>query len=279
MFKKQFSVISLACLMLLTSSLVFCRDFQVESSNGMFKTSFGLELSNYLYKEPGLMQEEGKRCGLFGEFCLNNFIEENPFLALQLRYMFGNIDYDGSIADIPIKISGVRDYYLEGRLLWGTIVSKDQEIEFYPYFGVGYRYLYDDLCSTLWPAGYERLQRYAYLPLGIDLVHNFVNGLSLSLNAEYDVFLWGLNTSGKNEFGRVGENYKQCGGYGFRFAGKIVCETIRQVSMCLEPFFRYWDITKSESVCHFEDGEKVYYFEPSNFTQEYGIGFKIKFSF
>jgi hypothetical protein len=279
MYKKYLRVISLICLTLFVSLVVFCQDIQIESSNGKFKAFFGLELSNYIYKEPGFMQEKGTKYGFFGEFRLNNFVKKNPFVALQLRYIDGTVDYDGSLTSEVFKMDCIKNYYLEGRFLGGTIFCKDQKIEFYPYFGVGYRYLYDDLGSSLLAEGYERLQRYVYLPVGVNLVHNFVNGLSLSLNVEYDCFLKGLNTSGKNIFGGIGENYNQYGGYGFRFVSKIAYKKSQQPSIYLEPFFRYWDITTSEVIYYFKDDERIYSFEPNNFTQEYGIGLKMELPF
>jgi hypothetical protein len=254
----------------------FCQEIQFESLNGRLTMFLGMEFSNYFYKETGLMQETGIRHGFFTEFRLNDSISSNPFLALQLRYIGGAVDYNGKTSnDNLIKISGLRDYYLEGRLLRGTVLFKGKSFELHPYFGFGYRYLYDDLVSTLCSCGYERLQRYIYLPIGINVVHNYRDDFAFSLNTEYDLFLWGLNTSGKNLFGNVGTSFHQYGGCGFRFSGEIIYKNNGQSSIYLEPFFRYWDITTSEKIYSFVDDKQLCVYEPNNFTQEYGIQLKL----
>jgi hypothetical protein len=263
-------------LMIFVSLYSFCQGIQIESLNGRLTTSLGMEFSNYLYKEPGFMQETGTRHGFFTEFRLNDFIYSDSFLALQLLYVGRSIDYDGAtMSGDLLRITDVEDYYLEGRLLRGTVFLKGGSVELHPYFGIGYRYLYDDLGSTRGPGGYERLQRYIYSPIGIDVIHDCANDFALSLNAEYDLFLWGLNTSGKNLFGDVGENFHQYGGYGFRFSGKIIYKNNRQSTIYLEPFFRYWDITTSEKIYSFVEDKESYTYEPNNFTREYGIQLKL----
>jgi hypothetical protein len=47
--------------------------------------------------------------------------------------MGGTVDYDGkTMSDVPLKISGLTDYCLEGRLLKGAVFCKGESVEVYP---------------------------------------------------------------------------------------------------------------------------------------------------
>ena len=67
-----------------------------------------------------------------------------------------------------------------------------------PYFGFGYRYLFDrgnGQISSIGAYGYDRKSHYYYLPLGGDAVMNMPNNWEVDLNVEYDILLHGLQKS------------------------------------------------------------------------------------
>ena len=127
---------------------------------------------------------------------------------------------------------------------------------------IGYRYLNDD--PSFDPAFYERESNYFYIPIGYEFDADQQAGWSWEGRIEFDLLFWGVQKSHFSDLDPMLSDIEkdQDGGYGYRASIKIQHKS-KDVIFAIEPFFRYWDIDKSEIV----QG----WIEPANETTEYGI--------
>ena len=246
------------------------------------RTSFdiGPQVFSFKYKEPGLMEEEGMFYGVRLGYTSRNWVPSSPEESLpgggmmfraEARLAYGQVDYDGSVQDLqtgdtsPLTVDNIDDFVFEGRLLLGSD-RLGGEILNTLFTGIGYRYLYDDLSSH--PAGYRRESNYLYVPLGYRFDGGHQAGWSLGFAAEYDVFIMGNQRSHFSDVGLTDMDNRQNSGYGYRASINLQYKSKDRI-VVIEPFFRYWDIDKSET-------ERAFWgsaYEPANETTEYGIQF------
>jgi len=246
------------------------------------RTSFdiGPEVYSFKYEEPGLMEEEGMfyavRLGYTSRSWVPSSPQERPpgggmMFRAEARFACGQVDYDGSVQDMqtgdtsPLKVDNIDDFAFEGRLLLGSD-RLGGEILNTLFTGIGYRYLYDDLSCH--PAGYRRESNYLYVPLGYRFDGGHQAGWSLGFAAEYDVFIMGNQRSHFSDVGLTDMDNRQNSGYGYRASVNLQYKS-KDAILVIEPFFRYWDIDKSET-------ERAFWgsaYEPANETTEYGIQF------
>jgi len=236
------------------------------------RTSFdiGLEVYSFKYKEPGVMEEEGVFCAVRLGYTSRDWVSSSPqesppdggmMFRAEARLALGQVDYDGGSQDLqtgeisPLTVDNIDDFAIEGRLLLGADRLGGEMLNTL-YTGIGYRYLNDDLSSA--PGGYERESNYYYVPIGYEIDANLRADWSWVGRIEFDYLLWGLQRS---HVYPVLEN-RQNSGHGYRASIKLQKKS-QDVMFVIEPFFRYWDIDKSEV----EPGG----FEPKNETTEYGI--------
>ncbi|MBN1804228.1 MAG: LamG domain-containing protein [Sedimentisphaerales bacterium] len=237
----------------------------------------GPELYSFKYEEPGLMEEEGMFYGVAFGYTYRDWISETPGQVLSYdkkrmaraegRVAFGEVDYDGALQDLttgektPLSINGIDDLALEGRLLFGADWLGENTLKTL-YAGIGYRYLNDD--SSFDINGYERESNYYYVPIGFEIDTNLQAGWSWGGRVEFDMLFWGVQKSHFSDLDPMRPDIEkdQDGGYGYRASIKIQHKSEVGIFV-IEPFFRYWDIDKSEIV----QG----WIEPANETTEYGI--------
>ena len=114
------------------------------------------------------------------------------------------------------------------------------------------------------PSGYERESNYLYIPLGYQFDSSHKVGWSFGATAEFDLFLWGRQRTHWSDFNPVlpDIDYRQNSGYGYRVSLRFQHKS-KDAIFTIEPFFRYWDIDKSEV--------ELGTLEPANETLEYGI--------
>ena len=229
----------------------------------------GPEISYRVYKEPGVMKEEGWMYGLVGSYAYHNKL----MLKVEGRGNFGKVDYSNSG-----NINNINDYVLEGRGFVGFDFLIAQVHSITPYIGVGYRYLNDDSSgriSTTGALGYERESNYLYSPIGLEINVQLGDKFYVKESMEFD-YLWrGWQKShlsdaipGLNHITNI-----QHDGYGVRGSITFLIVTDK-IDFELGPFVTYWNIKKS-------DDETITYYgtpygfgwEPKNNTTE--IGFKI----
>ena len=237
----------------------------------------GPELYSFKYEEPGYMEEEGMFYGIAFGAIYREWVSDYPRQTLsdnkmmvrgEGRFAFGEVDYDGAVQDIttgeitPLTINGIDDFVLEGRLLFGPEWLGENTLNTL-YAGIGYRYLNDD--PSFHPAGYERESNYYYVPIGFEIDTDLQAGWSWAGRIEYDFLLWGMQKSHLSDIHPILPDVEndQKSGYGYRVSIKIQYKS-KDVILAIEPFFRYWDIDKS-------DVKFGGIFEPANETTEYGI--------
>ena len=240
----------------------------------------GVEVYNFKYEEPGLMEEEGLfygiRFGFTDHTWVSNSSQSLPadgglMFRADGRLAFGQVDYDGAIVDLntntvtPYAIDDIDDWVFEGRLVLGN--DWLHQIAMHTlYVGIGYRYLNDD--ASFDPTGYERESNYLYVPIGYRLDSSTKTGWSFGFGAEFDVFIVGNQRSHLSDVSRAYPDVdnRQESGYGYRASVKLQHKGKNGI-IAFEPFIRYWDIDDSE--LSYESFATVY--EPANETTEFGI--------
>ncbi len=237
----------------------------------------GSEISRIIYEEPDLMKEEGIMYGVTGSYTYpyyNNFI-----LKAEGKGSVGEVDYTGSLSDgTPITMNNIEDYMLEIRGVGGydfSILGASTIITLY--MGIGYRYLNDNLSSSIY--GYERESNYFYSPIGIEAITNLGNDWSVGAILEYDYFWWGKQKSHLSDvypgFSDLENDQKK--GYGWRGSVKLQKKG-KKVGFVIEPFMRYWNIKKSdEKLITLYGIPHAYGWEPKNNSTEFGVKLAVKF--
>ena len=173
---------------------------------------------------------------------------------------------------------------MEFRGLLGKDYAMGQDVMVTPYFGYGYRYLDENNEGRETSAAYPmnvRKSHYYYLPLGGNVAFSMTNNWEMDLNAEYDIFLTGMQKnyySNWNQFfpgqGYPDVSYRQShGGFGLRGSVKIIKKG-PIFDFYVEPYFRFWNIDNSKTII-WSDGSAVG--EPANNTTEIGSKFGVQF--
>jgi hypothetical protein len=116
------------------------------------------------------------------------------------------------------------------------------------------------------PAGYDRESNYLYVPVGFKWDRSCENGWSLGFNAEFDLLVVGAQTSYLSDIGLTDVVNTQESGYGYRASVRLQHKSKNWI-LIVEPFFRYWDIDRSEIEYEFFGAV----FEPANETTEIGL--------
>jgi hypothetical protein len=237
--------------------------------------SLGTEISYIKYEEPGYMEDKGEMYGLFFSYAYHNKL----MTKIEGKFSYGEINYDGAYQDgTPLTIKRIPDFMLELRWLLGYDFNISKAVTITPNFGVGYRYLQDNLQDKS-PAGYQRESNYIYIPMGVEAVANLGKGWSLGSKAEFDIFLWGRQISYLSD---VDSGYweienEQMKGYGAR-GSVFIAKKFEKVGFMIEPFIRYWNIRESREAYIVYDGYAVGYgVEPNNNSTEIGCKLAITF--
>ena len=254
--------------------------------------SIAYETSSYGYKEPlsnHHMELKGRMSGVVldyisrSAFTAKEIDANDPsFFAIQLRYMQGDVNYDGWLVNksttpytyIKDYQPNISDYYLEGRLTAGSVYDLGSVVEFWPYVGIAGRYLVDKQQEKS-PYAYRRTSTYIYAPVGAKTKLKLPAEWSLSLNGEYDIFIFGKQLSRLTDTNPTAENLRndQGQGYGARASLQLAKE-FKHVGFFVEPFFRYWHIKESDK---FFTSPTEYWVEPDNETHESGLKIGITF--
>lgn len=239
----------------------------------------GVTVSDYEYKEPGLMSLEAVKLGL--EYSLKVPISTGWFVKGDFRYANGRADYESNGSG---KSDDHTDWYQEWRLLAGyDFTFGDHTVG--PYSGLGYRHLYNDGrgLTTTGHVGYQRESQYVYLPIGVVHRVKFGERSKLTTTLEYDYLIRGRQKSEFSDLEDYGwlyfENHtnKQRHGYGLR------ASVMYQFgSFSVGPYAHYWHIKDSERDTGLAvDGSGTVWLvtstEPENKTRE--LGLKAAFNF
>ncbi|MBF0570798.1 MAG: hypothetical protein HQL12_02890 [Candidatus Omnitrophica bacterium] len=232
------------------------KNFQMPQKESEWVYAITPEISYIRYHEPGLMKESGSMFGINGSYAYHPAVgsplktEMTDMYRLEGRFSYGKVDYQGSVqnsadgSSIPDNFNGINDYLMEARILTGKdYIFNNQSILFTPYFGLGYRFLFDALYENK-PYGYNQLIQYLYFPVGAEIATKLGDGWSIGADMEYDFFLGGLVDSYLAEVGGTDTSYVQRNGFGLRGSVKLIKKS-KRYNFILEPFFRYWSIRAS----------------------------------
>jgi hypothetical protein len=242
----------------------------VDAQSDLLATRPGLEVggqvANYEYHEPGL-QLKGNRAGVVGTYAFVN-PENRLFTRAEARGSFGSLNYTGSGT-----LDSVPDWILEARILIGKDFFPSGSYSLSPYFGLGYRYLYNDLrgYSSTGAVGYRRYSNYLYAPVGFTSRIKMGTRWVLAPSVEYDAFISGKQESNLSDTG-LGYNdvtNTQDDGYGYRVS--IMVEDYRWT---FGLWMHYWHIMESDRqpISPF-----ALAYEPENWTRE--TGFELRYRF
>jgi len=237
------------------------------------KWKMGLEIYQFKYEEPDVMEENGIMRGI----CISYVNHDTWMSKFEFRYSSGQVDYENSGT-----MKDINDYTYELRLIGGYDNSIFSKSTLTPYFGIAYRYLNDDMdgkSGSTGAAGYERESNYFYSPLGIEFTTPLGSSWSFEAVIEYDIFWFGKQISHLSDVdpGYNDLKNKQKAGYGAR--GSVILEKKgRNIDVVIEPFIRYWNIKKSKNDDIYYNGAYWGYgWEPKNNTTEIGIIISCKF--
>jgi hypothetical protein len=234
----------------------------------------GGQIAGYRYEEPNFMELTGGRIGGVGAYTFT--FSNRMYTRIDMRISYGLLEYDsvnsGTKEDVP-------DFITEARVVVGWDYLAGDSVALSPYFGFGYRYLYNDLTgytSTGRHVGYERYSNYLYIPVGITFRFRAAERLVIAPTLEYDWFLAGrqISTLSDTGTGLSDAHNKQDDGRGYR--AYLMFETRR---WSLGPYMHYWKIKDSDTVFVGFDfmGRATFAMEPENWTREYGVEFRWRF--
>ena len=245
--------------------LLFSLIFSFIFVNHSFSTEtshIGIYLSGKSYEETDLsgdpfMAQSGYMIGIAGRA---DEISDEFYFGSKGRIGWGQVDYTSQSTGTMEDIS---DYHSEGSIYGGpTFGEKDQ---FALYIGLGGRYLYNASgyrLSSTGHAGYDRISRYLYAPIGIRISNINSNRVTV-FNLEYDYFIQGIQES---KLSQVGPSYSdvtnsQDSGYGIKLTAGFF--GVQQDTGGFELYLDLWDIDDSKPASGF--------YEPRNVTTEFGI--------
>ncbi len=207
------------------------------------------EAGYYNFRETG-MEENGFLYGLSGSYTYRaeSSVEQLSKVMLKVdgRIIFGRVDYNGYLYDeLYYEIKKVKNFISEFRGLAGYDFSIFSDTTITPFSGIGYRYLKDQLQKV--NAGYRRVSKYLYTPLGFETNTPLANGWSAGVKAEYDFFWSGKQTTYLSDLDSLFSDVEndQTSGYGFKVSIKIRKE-MDDKNYIFEPYVDYWSINSSD---------------------------------
>jgi hypothetical protein len=224
----------------------------------------GVQGARYRYEEPNFAKITGNRAGLVAAYTV---VEDRWFTRFDARYSYGSLKYEGSGTQ-----NNVPDTIFEARAVTGADFVLGRGAALSPFFGLGYRYLYDDLrgYGTVGNNaffGYRRYSQYVYAPIGTTLRLHAGGGWMVAPTVEYDIFIRGRQLSKLTDTGFAGSQditNEQKHGWGYR--ASLMVENDR---LAFGPWAHYWRIKDSDV----SGGG----FEPANRTREVGLEIRYRF--
>jgi hypothetical protein len=235
--------------------------------------TIGIEGESYQYREPNLDEDIGGGLGLNGTYQLNL---DKWFVRANIIAEFYDLDYSSNGTGSK---NGDTDYMQDYRLMFGRAFGISHSSNLSPYFGIGFRVLFDSgkAATSSGAVGYDRRSEYLYIPVGA--TYNFKAwGWGMAPTAEYDYFVQGFQTSYLRDDGFDNNLYNhQNVGYGVR-ADFMVTPPVDFYNFSFGPYLRYWSIHDSDIQTLYSGGVAVETgLEPANNTTEVGLRATFRF--
>ncbi|MFA5059368.1 MAG: toxin-antitoxin system YwqK family antitoxin [Candidatus Omnitrophota bacterium] len=247
----------------------------------------GYETSQIVYKEPTVMRQSGYMQGVFfsvthrPKYLQIKSLTYEPWLNMfryDFRYAFGEMYYKGRLSNgTPYNVDDIPDYMIETRLVAGHEFEEFDPAKLALYFGLGYRYLNDDM--SIDPAGYERESNYVYIPVGVEYMKPTKDDWWYGGMLEFDGLVGGWQISHVSNvnpgYGDLTNN--QTKGFGGKFSLRLQ-KKAQDLDFLLEPYYRYWYMADSELTPWLLNGVSIGSgLEPRNHSNEYGVRFIARF--
>jgi hypothetical protein len=242
------------------------------ASDRHLDVSFGAQTYWYSYDEPSVMEQDGFMYGgvyslIYGDFWV---------VGVDGMVATGQVDYD---SDDSGTMSGQDNFMTDTRLLLGASETNlKQTMSGILYTGLGYRYLSNesaDRYTSTGDEGYDRRSHYLYTPIGYNLTLDKLENWRSTIKMEYDYLWQGIQKSNLSSVdGYDNITNTQYSGYGYRFSVSFERRLIFNSWIAIEPFYRHWDIAKSDTVTDSSDNSWV---EPANDTNEFGVNITLNF--
>ena len=226
----------------------------------------GGQIAHYEYLEPDLAKLGGNRGGATGAYTYAD--PRGLFSRIDVRESYGSLSYRGSGTK-----NNVPDLIFETRVVAGLDFFPSSGVSLSPYFGLGYRYLYNDLrgSTSSGAAGYRRYSNYLYEPLGLAVRVHLGDGWVLAPTVEADVFIRGKQVTKLSDAGVGLSDVTNSQGQGSGHRVSLMVEKGRWV---FGGWTHYWHI-KDSDVQPIGLGQAG--LEPANWTRESGIEFRYRF--
>jgi hypothetical protein len=268
----------IAIAFVVAAAFLFSEAASAQNSRTAYTGSLGVEVHRQEYREPSLDVSEK---GWFGGLTADGIAAMGKWqLRADGRVAYGQMSYSGSGTE-----DGIDDFVFEGRILVARAIpigAHGNGNRITPYFGYGYRRLYDNLgghITSSGAGGYDRLSQYHYLPVGIEGQFRLSQSWAVKPTFEYDHLIQGMQDSYLSQAASgLGDLHNtQDSGWGLR--GAIMFQTLMG-SRPIEfgPFVRYWNIEQSDTKAVTFQGLTVGGgFEPANHTIEAGAALKVLF--
>jgi hypothetical protein len=230
----------------------------------------GVQAAHYEYLEPDFAKLSGSRGGVAGAYTFAN--PRGLFSRIDVRESYGSLTYRGSGTK-----NNVPDLIFETRVVAGLDFFPGSSVSLSPYFGLGYRYLYNDLqgYSSSGAAGYRRYSNYLYGPLGLTMRIHLGDGWVLAPTVELDVFIRGKQITKLSDtgLGFTDVTNSQDTGRGHR-----VSLMVEKGPWVFGAWTHYWHIEDSDlQFAGVVGGISRFGGEPENYTRESGLELRYRF--
>jgi hypothetical protein len=227
-----------------------------------------LTLSSYSYQEPSV--SVGMTAINYGlEYQKTSLLSDGRFLIAGIDYATGTDQYSGS------GTLSVPRYYYNGKIAIGADWAYRSGI-ISPYIGLGYRFLNQTgggLTTSTGAVMYDRQSTYLYIPVGLKQRSLTAGGGMLESSFELDYLVSGTQFSGlsvMNNFSYSNSsdvNNRQTSGYGLN--ASVMYK--RPDGWSLGPYWKYWNISKSDLGTWTYTSGSTSVYEPANTTEEFGF--------
>lgn len=238
----------------------------------------GAEIYNEKYKEEvsgsDFMKEEAKpMVGIYGNALVR--LNDAHFIDFGGRYAQGESDYTGAVMNQPygsLTASGIDRKTWELTATHKTPINLFSQNDVMFGAGIGYRYLEDQLDKL--NGGYRRENQLVYGALSLEKSYATSYDWTVTPQVTGKFLFKGTQKSKSGGYSLI---HDQDEGYGVdlsvQFEKKVGINTVT-----IEPFYRMWEIGKSNTVNVFVPGLGVTpTYEPENTTKEFGVKLGVKF--
>jgi hypothetical protein len=230
------------------------------------KATLGLEVAvksaHTQYEEPKMTDY-----GMLDGFGLSYTYDFAPgSIRGEFDYLAGDITYDGQYQSGEKVTSASHNYLSNTRVFWSAKIDSESAVNYSWLAGLGVRQLHEKTEGT---GTYTRNIQYIYLPVGFSADTELARSWTFGGRAEYDLLLVGHADTRTSEagFGDEDRDYKQGGGFGYRFSANLKKDFGRWAAK-LEPYYEFWHVGDSEKI---SEGNGWVSYEPDNKTTQIGL--------